>query len=321
MKRNGVSSKPQTAAARDPYAYLREKTSPLSLLTRFLKGVMVGIGFILPGLSGGVLAVIFGIYDPLMRFLGNLRTRFAENVKYFIPFVIGAGVGVYLFSVVVEAAFGRYAALFTCLFIGFVLGTLPQLFRTAGRLGREPRHWWALLASGVIVFLLMMLGDKALISIEPNPAVWFAAGGLIGLGVIVPGLSPSNFLIYFNLYDKMASEIKAFKLSTIIPLGLGLVMIVLLLAKLVNRLFERHETMLYHVILGSIIGSSAAIIPTVVAPALNASGLARMDVSLGAALAWCAVLLLAGAVLSYLFGLLERRVEADRPKENGVTPT
>lgn len=298
--------------APDAYTYLEEKHTPLNILFRFLKGVLVGIGAILPGLSGGVLAVIFGIYDHLMRFLGNIRHRFLDNVKYFLPVIVGGVVGVYLFSVVVEAAFGKYAALFTCLFIGFVIGTLPQLFKRAGRLGRRPVHGGALFIAAAVIFGLMLLGERALISIEPSIPVWFFAGAVIGLGVIVPGLSPSNFLIYFNLYDKMASEIRQFNLSTIIPLGLGLIVIVLLLAKLVNRLFDRHETMLYHIILGSVIGSSLGIIPTIVIPALDTSGLSLMGLTLPLAILWCVVLMLVGAVLSYLFSLVERRVETER---------
>lgn len=302
----------ETKSAPDAYAYLEEKHTPFNLFVRFLKGVLVGIGAILPGLSGGVLAVIFGIYDQLMRFLGNIRHRFLANVKYFAPVIIGGIVGVYLFSVVVEAAFGRYAALFTCLFIGFVIGTLPQLFRRAGRAGRRPVHWLALLIAAAVIFGLMLLGDRALISVTPSIPVWFLAGAVIGLGVIVPGLSPSNFLIYFNLYDKMASEIRQFNLATIIPLGLGLVVIVLLLAKLVNRLFDRHEAMLYHIILGSVIGSSLGIIPTIVVPALDQAGLSNMGLSRTSAILWCIALLVVGAILSYLFSLVERRVETER---------
>lgn len=293
----------------DAYQYLEEKNTPVNIVIRFLKGMLIGIGAILPGLSGGVLAVIFGMYDALMRFLGDITKRFVANMKYFIPVGLGGIGGVYLFSVVVEAAFGRYAALFTCLFIGFVLGTLPQLLRTAGRLGRKPVHILALVISATFIFALMLLGDQVMLSVTPNPVVWFLSGALIGLGVIVPGLSPSNFLIYFNLYDKMASEIKSVNLSAILPLALGLITIVLLLAKLINRLFDRHETMLYHVIVGSVIGSSLGIIPTIVTPALGSAGLAAMNLSFGLALFWCLALLVLGTFFSYLFSLVERRVE------------
>jgi putative membrane protein len=73
---------------------------------RLVKGALVGIGFILPGLSGGVLAVIFGIYNPLIRFLANIRYKFLKNVLYFLPVGIGAAIGIVLFAIVVEKAFG-----------------------------------------------------------------------------------------------------------------------------------------------------------------------------------------------------------------------
>lgn len=102
-------------------------------LIRLIKGIIVGIGFILPGLSGGVLAVIVGMYDPLIRFLANLKERFLKNLLFFLPFAIGAAIGIVLFAVVVEKAFGKYAAQFVCLFLGFVAGTFPSLYRTAGK--------------------------------------------------------------------------------------------------------------------------------------------------------------------------------------------
>ena len=100
--------------------------NPQKWFIRFLKGVAVGIGAILPGLSGGVLAVIFNIYDPLLKFLGNMKQHFKKNVLYFIPVGIGGVLGVVLFSLFVEQAFGKYSAQFTCLFIGFVAVNSPS---------------------------------------------------------------------------------------------------------------------------------------------------------------------------------------------------
>ncbi|HSO69791.1 MAG TPA: DUF368 domain-containing protein, partial [Arachnia sp.] len=184
--------------------------SPRSWLARLLKGIAVGVGAILPGLSGGVLAVIFGLYDPMIRFLANVRHHFVRNVLFFIPIGIGMGIGVLGFSVVVEAAFASYAAQFTCLFIGFVIGTFPSLYRQAGRNGRTPIHLAIMGVAAAAIFLLMLAGGQMLVQVPPSIPVWFGSGALIGLGVIVPGMSPSNFLIYFGLYDKMASGIKDF---------------------------------------------------------------------------------------------------------------
>lgn len=72
---------------------------------RLVKGVLIGIGFITPGLSGGVLAVIFGLYEPLMRFLGNLKENFIKNALFFIPVGIGGIIGVVAFAAAVDWAF------------------------------------------------------------------------------------------------------------------------------------------------------------------------------------------------------------------------
>ena len=122
---------------------------------RLIKGIVVGIGFILPGLSGGVLAVIVGMYDPLIKFLANLKDKFLKNIMFFLPFAIGAAVGIVLFAVVVEKAFGKYAAEFVCLFVGFVAGTFPSLFKTAGKQGRKNKDFLVLILSAVGIFTLI----------------------------------------------------------------------------------------------------------------------------------------------------------------------
>jgi putative membrane protein len=95
-------------------------------LLRFLKGIFVGIGGIVPGLSGGVLAVVFGLYEPLMRFLANLKENFLKNLLFFIPVGIGVASGIVAFSAVVDFAFTNYAAQFTWLFIGFIRAPFPR---------------------------------------------------------------------------------------------------------------------------------------------------------------------------------------------------
>lgn len=278
-------------------------------LVRLLKGIAIGIGFILPGLSGGVLAVIFKIYDPMIRFLADVRHKFVKNVLYFIPVGIGGAIGVVLFSILVAAAFGRYEAAFVTLFIGFVIGTFPTLWKQAGREGRAGRHWAILAASAAFIFVVMLVGGQASLEVPPSIPVWLGSGALIGLGVIVPGMSPSNFLIYFGLYDKMAEGIKDFNPAVAVPLFVGLVACVLLFAKAANWAFEHHYAGMYHFILGLVVGSSVAIFPTVVfaSEALEKSGL-----SLPVFLAFVAAMLVAGIVASLLFSKVEARYSGER---------
>lgn len=267
-------------------------------LFRVVKGILIGIGFIVPGLSGGVLAVIFGIYEPLMRFLGNLKHKFIKNVWFFLPVGIGGAIGVVAFSAVVDYAFTNFAAPFIWLFIGFISGTFPSLFRTSGRKGRKAYHWvvLALFAAGTFFFMRWMESIQN-VSVAPSFGSWLLSGALIGLGVVVPGMSPSNFLIYMGLYQPMAAGIKMLNLGVIIPLIIGLVVCVLLFARLVSWLFDRAYTFMYHLILGIVIGSTLAIIPSGVT---------------GWTIAICAVLFVVGAICSFALA----RVDEKHPHES-----
>lgn len=291
---------------------LKPQNPVIDWIIRMVKGVIIGIGFILPGLSGGVLAVIFGLYDKILKFLANIKEDFIKNVLFFIPVGIGMAIGIFLFSVVVEKAFGKYAAIFICLFVGFVIGTFPSLYRTAGKQGRKTKDILIMLISALSLFGLMMLGEKQLMDVAPGILSWLGSGALISLGLIVPGMSPSNFLIYFGLYDKMASGIKDLDLSVIIPLIVGAVICVLLFAKLAAHLFRKYYSGMYHFILGMVIGSSVAIFPAIVFPALKPEVLSAAGLSIAGAVLLCIAMLITGTVASYLFS----KVEEKHPRED-----
>lgn len=275
-----------------------KKSNPvIEWVVRLLKGIMVGIGFITPGLSGGVLAVVFGIYEPLIRFLGNLRHKFIKNAVYFLPIFIGGIIGTVAFAAVVDIAFTTHPALFTWLFIGFIAGTFPSLFKTSGKQGRAWWHWAILVALAVgTVFLMAWMETVRVVQLSPSFATWLLSGALIGLGMVVPGLSPSNFLIYFGIYQPMAAGLRVLDLSVVIPLGLGGLIIVLGLAKLIAWLFKKFYAVMYHIILGVVIGSTIAIIP---------SGVTGWEIAL------CVLLFALGALASFGMSKLDEKYERE----------
>jgi len=274
-----------------------KKNPLLDWIIRLVKGVMVGIGFIVPGLSGGVLAVVFGIYEPLMKFLGNLKDNFLKNLIFFIPVGIGGILGVVAFSAVVDFAFTKYPAQFTWLFVGFIAGTFPSLFKTAGKEGRKAQHWILLAAMAVsTLFLMRWMETIQNVNMEQSFFSWVLSGALIGLGVVVPGMSPSNFLIYLGLYQPMASGISHLNFGVIIPLAIGGLVSVLALAKLVSWLFNKSYTFMYHFILGIVVGSTLAIIPSGVS---------------GWTIAVCALLFAFGAACSYGLAKLDEKYPHD----------
>ena len=268
-------------------------TSVIDWIVRLLKGILVGVGFITPGLSGGVLAVVFGTYERLMRFLGNLKENFIENVLFFLPVGIGGAIGVVGFSAVVDFAFRSYAAQFTWLFIGFIAGTFPSLFKTSGKHGRKIVHWLLLVLTALGAILIMRgIENMRSVQLIPSFGNWLLSGILIGLGVVVPGMSPSNFLIYLGLYQPMAFGIRNLDLGVIIPLILGVTIIVLLLARLISWLFKKFYAIMYHFILGIVVGSTVVIIPEGVR---------------GWTIAICAVLFVVGGLTSYFLAKLDEK--------------
>ena len=263
-------------------------------IIRLFKGILAGIGAITPGLSGGVLMVVFGIYEPLVRWLADIRQKFLPNLRYFLPIGIGGIIGVVAFSAVIDYAFGHFAAQFTWLFIGFITGTFPSLLKTAGEQGRKNWHWLllALFAVGIYLFMTWMETIHS-VTMQPGFWGWVLSGALTGLGLVVPGMSPSNFLLYLGLYQPMADGIKNLDLSVILPLILGVVLVIFLFARLVSWLFRNHHALMYHVIIGIVIGSTAAIIP---------SGVNQIGVILA-----CALLFLVGGAASYGLAKLDEK--------------
>ncbi len=242
---------------------LQNNNRVIDWFIRLVKGIMVGIGFITPGLSGGVLAVVFGLYEPLMRFLGNLREKFLKNLTFFLPVGIGGVLGILAFSAVIDFAFSNYAAQFTWLFIGFISGTFPSLLKTSGKQGRKSYHWMILvLVTALTYFFMRWMETINNVALAPSFINWLMSGALIGLGVVVPGMSPSNFLIYLGLYQPMASGIRQLDFGVIIPLVLGVVICVFTFARFVSWLFKKSFTFMYHFILGIVVGSTLAIIPS-----------------------------------------------------------
>ncbi len=231
---------------------------------RFVKGMVIISGAVLPGISGGVLAVVLGIYEPLMRVLGDLRRNLTRrNILFLLPVALGMGVGLLVFAVLLSALLERWGSYVLWFFIGGIVGTLPSLYKTAGEQGRKSWHWLVMVAFGVATLVgLMLLQNGGGTQLPTDSAgVWGFAGALMGLGTVIPGLSPSNFILFLGLLEPLMNGIKDLQPVVLLPFFAGYVLIVLALARLMNFLFDRAHSVMYHAILGIVLGSTLVIIP------------------------------------------------------------
>jgi putative membrane protein len=238
--------------------------TPLQWILRVAQGALIGGGAILPGISGGVLCVTFGIYQPMMALLAHPFKSFGKYYRLFIPVIIGMAIGFWGLASAVRILLEASSAIAISLFVGLIAGNLPALFRDAGRKGTSGSSWTGFSISLFAVYgFLAYLSNGTMQQIDPagNVFWFFFCGAVWGLSIIIPGLSSSSILLFMGLYEPMSAGISALDMGVVLPLFTGLACTALLLARLVNRLFERHYTLAYHTILGIVIASTLLIVP------------------------------------------------------------
>ena len=231
-------------------------------LFRLFKGMLIGTGTILPGVSGGALAAVFGFYEHLISFIANITKDFKKNLLFFMPVGLGGVFGVFLLSYALSYFFENAETQILWFFVGCIVGIIPSLIKQAAKKGREPRHYIIVILSAAALLVILKRSEGISASLPLNFFTWILAGAIFGLGLIVPGLSPSNFLIYLNLYKPMTEGIKNLDLSVILPLGLGGLITIVTLSKLMNFIFNKAYAGLFHFILGVVFASTIMIIPT-----------------------------------------------------------
>lgn len=238
--------------------------NPLNWLVQFFKGMLIGSGAILPGVSGGALAAIFGLYEPIINFLSNIKKDFIKNVFYFMPVGLGGLFGVFILATPIDYGLQYFPVHILWGFIGAIIGTLPSLYRETGKEGRETKHVIIAVVTAVITFAFLTYANNNLnVDVPQNTLSWLMAGGIFASGLIVPGLSPSNFLIYFNLYQPLTAGIRTLDFSIIIPVGIGAIAVVLVFSKLMRIIMDVAYANVFHFIFGIVIASTAIIAPEV----------------------------------------------------------
>lgn len=267
-----------------------------SMIYRFLVGMLIGSGFIVPGVSGGALAAIFGLYERIIRFLANMHKNFKENVLFFIPVGVGALFGIFVFSFSVSFLLSRYETIVLWFFVGCIVGSAPALWTEAGKQGRTLRDYVTLVTSFILGFIVLEFGTQLFGgSVAPSFMAWMISGALIALGILIPGLSPSNFIVYMGLYEKMSDGFKSLDMSVIIPLAIGGLLTIVLLSKVIESIFRRHYSQFFHFIFGVVVASTIEIIP-------------RQYVDFGAfQYVMCAVLLALGIAMGWWMSRLEEK--------------
>ena len=295
----------------------KKKTGPW--IVRLIQGAIVGVGGIIPGISGGVLCAVFGLYEPLMEVLAHPIKGFKKNFKLILPVVIGIAIGFVALAKLVALMFRSNEAIATSLFVGLILGELPSLWNEAGEYGKRKKSSFICMAVAFVILfaslLVLELGTE--MKITPNP-LWFGVSGtFLGLGVVIPGMSGSAPLTFLGLYEPLMNVISAVTdgalgflggklgfsaavdmmgFENVIPAGIGLLIPFVVLSRPIHYCLKKFPSQMYHTIFGVVLATT---IPTIIFKI----GFADLPlIKLG--------FILLGFVLAWLVDLLSRKYSA-----------
>lgn len=230
-------------------------------LIQVFQGAFIGLGAVLPGISGGVLCVIFGIYKPIMELLSNPFKNLKTHLRKLFPYILGIGAGFLGIANLLAFLLEKYPAPSVCLFVGLIAGMLPSLFREAGEQGRSTGSYISMYAAMIVVFLLLVTLKTASVTITPGFGWFLFCGFCLALSVIAPGMSFSTLLMPLGLYTPFVEGIGSLNFRILLPGGLGALITVICLAKAVNSLFEKHYSLAFHAIIGIVIAATVMIVP------------------------------------------------------------
>ena len=252
----------------------------------FIKGIFVGVANIIPGVSGGTMAVSMGIYDKMLYAINNLFKEFKKCIVLIFPILLGMIVGIGGFTFIIPVLLSEYP-LPTCLcFIGLILGGVPMIIGSVKK-GLEKESKSKIGASHIIAFIilfavaiLLAMGNSSestntyIDANIINIIILFVVGVVASATMIIPGVSGSMVLMILGYYAGITGTLKDFitALTTfdtevlihgfaiLFPFGIGVLLGIFLIAKLIEFLFNKYCSITYCAILGLIASSPVAIL-------------------------------------------------------------
>ena len=239
----------------------KQRNGAAEIIMRLIHGAIIGLGAVLPGISGGVLCVVFGVYKPIMELLSHPFKAIKKYAKLLIPIVIGIGIGFLAISKLLGFLLTKYHDPSVCLFVGLIAGMMPSLFREAGEKGRSKGSFISMAICFAVVLALLLGLNAVHVTIVPNFWWYLFCGFCIALSVIAPGMSFSTLLMPLGLYTPLVDGIGNLDFKVILPAGIGALLTVILLAKAVDSLMNKHYSVVFHGIIGIVVAATVVIIP------------------------------------------------------------
>ncbi len=249
-----------------------------------IKGILIGIANIIPGVSGGTMAVSLGIYDKLISSISNLLKDWKKSLVTLLPIILGCGIGIVGFTYAIEYLLSHHTFVTCMAFVGLILGGIPillislkrELAKTSSKIGISGILAFVFLFAVAVFLPMMNAEDEVLKTFHATPGIMaalFFVGIIASATMVIPGVSGSLVMMILGYYYGIINTIKSFLdalkafdmpglihgFALLMPFGIGVLLGIFLIAKLITFLFEKFGIQTYCAILGLIIASPFAI--------------------------------------------------------------
>ena len=249
------------------------------MIKRLLQGMVVGIANIIPGVSGGTMMVAMGLYDKLIHAITHLKSEFKESLKLLVPIFLGAGIAIVALSRLFEFLLENYPIPTNFAFCGLIAGSLPFIFKKVKGHSVSVGRAVCFIIFFAIVILMAVMGETggnaADVSFGLINVVKLLVVGIIAAAtMVIPGVSGSMMLMLLGYYDTILKTINNFmdalvvfdmqeilvQCGILIPFGIGVILGIFLIAKIIEFIFSKAEIHAYYAIIGLILASPVAIL-------------------------------------------------------------
>ena len=248
----------------------------LQWILDILRGVVMGVSNIIPGVSGGTMAVSMGIYDRIIYAANNIFKQFRKSIRELLPILIGVLIGLFAFAALIGTLLGtksdeipltRLPTNFA--FIGLILGGLPAIYKRVNmRSAKIP---------GLILFLVFLALVVVLPLLNPPEArtvdhsfgtilLMIPLGAIASSTMVIPGVSGSMIMMLLGYYSSIINAMNDLRggdwssLAILLPYAIGLLVGIVVIAKLMNYLLKKHAALTFCAIFGLVIGSPVTLL-------------------------------------------------------------
>ena len=244
----------------------------------FIKGIILGIAFIIPGVSGGTLAVLLGIYEELIEAISNFYKSKKNFVKYFmylLPIGLGTLTSLVLCAKLIKFGLDKAPIITILVFLGLIIGGVPKIFKSVNK--TPDLKDFSLMLVGIIIVVIMMIVDKGSTSVNLSNInslgyiILFFVGMLASATMVVPGISGSFTLMLIGYYEpilNVVNEIASLKnlgnnILIMLPFLIGVVTGIVVIAKIIEYCLNNYRISTYFVIIGFVLASVLSVFVSV----------------------------------------------------------